>query len=144
MDVSISIAPFGSLLHKQAIELRREILRIPLGLDFTAQELQAENEQIHIVLKHNNKVIGIVLLQILDVKNIKMRQFAIDSLFQNQGFGSHLVQFAEQYCRENKFQNISLHARANAVQFYLNNGYQISGDEFMEVNIPHFKMLKHL
>jgi predicted GNAT family N-acyltransferase len=39
---------------------------------------------------------------------------------------------------------IELHARANAVNFYAKYAYRIVGDEFEEVGIPHFKMIKRL
>ena len=39
----------GSLEYQAAVELRRRVLRRPLGLDFTEEELRAEEDQVHFV-----------------------------------------------------------------------------------------------
>ncbi len=43
-----------------------------------------------------------------------------------------------------KFDKITLHARKNAVPFYLALGYKIIGEEFEEVGLPHFEMEKNI
>ena len=45
---------------------------------------------------------------------------------------------------ENGMNSIELHARENAVPFYLSLQYTIMGNQFLEVNIPHYKMTKEL
>jgi predicted GNAT family N-acyltransferase len=40
--------------------------------------------------------------------------------------------------------SIELHARETAVPFYLNLKYLAIGNQFFEVDIPHFKMTKEL
>ncbi|MEJ7682070.1 MAG: GNAT family N-acetyltransferase [Segetibacter sp.] len=37
-----------------------------------------------------------------------------------------------------------MHARKSAVGFYEKLGYKIVGDEFLELNIPHYIMEKQL
>jgi hypothetical protein len=37
-----------------------------------------------------------------------------------------------------------LDARETAVGFYKKLGYAIGGDEFIEVTVPHFRMVKRL
>jgi predicted GNAT family N-acyltransferase len=37
-----------------------------------------------------------------------------------------------------------MHARQSAVGFYQKLGYQIRGEEFEEVTIPHYEMQKQL
>jgi predicted GNAT family N-acyltransferase len=44
--------------------------------------------------------------------------------------------------RSRGFANLVLHARASAVGFYEALGYAIAGDEFLDVTVPHFKMIK--
>jgi len=39
---------------------------------------------------------------------------------------------------------MELNARKNAVPFYKKLNYKTSGKEFMEIEIPHFKMVKTL
>jgi predicted GNAT family N-acyltransferase len=37
-----------------------------------------------------------------------------------------------------------LHARLTAIGFYEKSGYVVSGGEFLEVGIPHVKMVKRI
>lgn len=135
---------FGSDKQKKSILLRSRILREPLGLEFSPLELENENNQIHIGLFNEQTLCGILLLNPVDNKVIKMRQVAIDSLYQGKGLGKILVDFAEAYAKENGFQTIRLHARSSAVPFYLKANYVKEETEFIEVGIPHFKMYKNL
>ena len=73
-----------------------------------------------------------------------MRQVAVDAPFQQNGIGKKMVQFCESFATSRNFNKIELNARKSAVPFYLSLDYQIVGDEFLEVNIPHYKMIKSL
>jgi predicted GNAT family N-acyltransferase len=46
--------------------------------------------------------------------------------------------------KQKGIQKIYCHARASAVPFYENLGFQTVSDQFLEVNIPHFKMQKFI
>ena len=138
---------FGFGDHKKSIEIRREVLRKPLGLDFTLNDLNAEIDQFHIAAFYKNQLIGILLFKTMrDISAtiLKMRQVAIDPEFQSKGYGSVLVKFSEQWAIDNGFNLIELNARNTAIQFYKNLGYKEIGNEFLEVNIPHVKMMKDL
>lgn len=135
---------FGTAVQKESIQLRREVLRIPLGLDFEQGDLDAESDQYHIACMDGSKVIGILLLKPLDNGVLKMRQVAVSAAIQGQGTGSQMVRFSESWAREQGYTFVELHARKTAVDFYLRLGYQVVGDEFAEVGIPHLKMIKSL
>ncbi len=140
----IKIIEFGSDLYQESIELRRQVLRLPLGLDFNSEELLAENNQIHFVYIQNQKVEGVLLLNPTDNNILKMRQVAVTPEQQGQGIGQKMVNFSEQWGIQNQYKRIELHARKTAVPFYLGLKYELKGDEFEEVGIPHFKMVKNL
>ena len=80
----------------------------------------------------------------LDNGIVKMRQFAVATEYQKKGIGKSLLSFAEIWAAEKHFQRIEMHARLTAVSFYLKLGYQIEGEEFMEVTIPHRFMFKEI
>lgn len=144
--VECKLIEFGSEEYKHSIELRRKVLRKPLGLDFTPNDLNAEHDQFHFAIFDNGILIGILLLKTMkDISPsiLKMRQVAIDPEYQSKGFGSILVRFSEQWAIESGFNLIELNARNTAVQFYKNLDYKEVGNEFLEVNIPHIKMIKN-
>jgi predicted GNAT family N-acyltransferase len=135
---------WGSKLQIQSIGLRYEILRRPLGLFFTPQELAEEHDQWHIGVTDGDRVLAVLLLKILDGKTAKMRQVAVAESLQGKGIGKEMVRFSESLCRQNQINHIELHARKTAVPFYLSLGYQTEGEIFEEVGIPHVKMSNKL
>lgn len=139
----IQIIEYQSQEYLQSLELRQKILRKPLGLDIYNDPLQEEIGDIHMAYFHDSKLIGIILLRPQNTV-AKMRQVAIDDSFQGKGIGQELVRFFEQYAKEKGFTEIQLHARATAVPFYQKLGYEVVGDTFTEVGIPHFAMQKSI
>jgi N-acetylglutamate synthase-like GNAT family acetyltransferase len=144
MLMKILEAPFGSDLYRAAVDLRYEILRKPLRLDYTKEQLAEEATDVHVVAVEEGKVIAAILLRKESETVLKMRQFAVAKDRQGEGIGSEMVTYCEDYALEHGFETIVLHARETAVRFYEQLEYEKVGERFTEVTIPHFKMLKHL
>jgi predicted GNAT family N-acyltransferase len=128
----------------EALALRDRVLRQPLGLKFTEAELKKDETDVHFGVSENGKIIACLILSEDGNKQMKMRQVAVAAHCQNKGVGSLLSKAAEEYARQKGFEIMFCHARKTAVPFYEKLGYVISGSEFTEVNIPHFKMQKQL
>ncbi len=77
-------------------------------------------------------------------KKLKMKQVAVSGNMQRSGIGRQLLLAAEKFAIENNYNYLFCHARASAVSFYKTSGYDIKGDVFYEVNIPHYYMYKKL
>jgi ribosomal protein S18 acetylase RimI-like enzyme len=125
------------------IELRRNILRLPLGLDFSTEELDAEAGDIHLAAFNPDLVGCLVLVPRLDGE-IKMRQVAVRPDLQRTGLGTQLVVASEVLARSRGFRTMTLHARDTALAFYRRLGYDVEGCPFEEVSIPHYRMSKRL
>lgn len=143
------VLEFGSVLHKNSVKLREEVLRAPLGLSFSPEDIESEKEEFHLAMvsdEGDNPIIYAILLlkRTEDPYVIKMRQVATKPELQNKGIGSELVSYAENFARDLGFLKMELNARQNAVPFYLRLGYKVVSEQFFEVTIPHFKMVKSL
>ncbi len=143
-NIEIQIVEYNSDLQKKSLEVRYKVLREPLGLQYTPQQLADEKEEIHIVALEENTVLGVLVLKKEDSKILKMRQVAVEATHQHSGIGKQLVLFSEQYAKEHSFSIIELHARETAKYFYLRLNYHIVGNLFIEVGIPHYRMKKVL
>lgn len=130
----------GSADYDAAVSLRRRVLRAPLGLDFSAGELAAEANQLHLGLWDEDELVGCLSLVRME-KEFKMRQVAVSPERQRQGIGKRLVEAAEVAVATGL---ITLHAREVAIPFYEAMGYEKVGDPFSEVGIPHIKMAKRI
>lgn len=142
MEIKIKQTAFGGDEQKKEIELRHKILRQPLGLHYTQEQLSAEKDEFHFAAFDGEKLVGCLLMKAIDKDEIKMRQVAVDEDYQGKGVGKALVLRSEKFASENGFSLITLHARKTAVLFYEKIGYKIVGDEFTEVTLSHFKMKK--
>lgn len=133
---------YGSLEQQATIQLRDDILRKPLGLQFTKEQLAAESEQIHIACFEKEELVGCLILVPIGDKRLKMRQVAVKSTKQHKGIGRTMSNFCEAWAKKHKYQTIYCHARAVAVPFYEKLGYKKYGELFQEVGIDHWKMEK--
>ncbi len=135
---------FGSEEYAFEVELRSKCLREPLGLRFTADELSLEKEQVHLGAFEAEALLGCLLLVKVSNELFKMRQVAVAPPAQGRGIGKQLVAHSETLAQRQGVKQIELHARTTAVPFYLALGYEIEGEPFEEVSIPHRKMSKRL
>jgi predicted GNAT family N-acyltransferase len=141
-SLHIQVADFHSPLQRASIALRHQVLREPLGLTFSPEELEAENSQVHVVARYEDQLVGVLLLVPLNDNVWKMRQVATLPSLQGQGIGTQLVAFAEKWLKEQQAEKVELHARMTAVPFYLKMNYQTDENTFLEVGLPHWKMWK--
>ena len=137
-------APFGSELYDEVTELRRALLRRPLGLDFTADELAREKHDTHLAALEGRAVVGALLLRKVDGRTARIMRMAVAVERQGRSIGRRLVEHAEARARRAGFDTMVMHARATAVGFYEKCGYRTVGDEFLEQGIPHIRMERRL
>lgn len=145
MNVEYRLLEFGSPEQIDSVRLREAVLRIPLGMSFTQEELQAESDELHVAaIDEAGKLVGILLLKPVNEETLKMRQVAVRPDLQGKGIGKGLVHFAEELCRSRGIKWITLHAREPVVPFYEALGYMVDSGPFQEVGIPHFAMSRKL
>jgi GNAT superfamily N-acetyltransferase len=130
--------------YRDALQLREEILRKPLGLTFTQAELALEPTCFHLGGFDGTKLVAVLLLQPVDEHTIQMRQVAVCSGLQGTGVGMQLIAFAEEFARQKGYRTLIAHARSTALGFYLRLGYTAGGHEFIEQTIPHRLVTKTL
>ena len=142
--MNFKIIKYQSEEYQQMIKLRTEVLRKPLGLVFTNEQLAMDKDDILIggIDSANNELIACCILTIINEGTIKLRQMAVVNNLQRKGIGSKLVSFSEKISKEHRYTKIVLNARKHAEGFYQKLGFRIVGDEFLEVNIPHYRMEK--
>ncbi len=142
-NMLICTIDFATPEFDEALALRYEVLRKPLGLEYSIEQLAEEWDNIHIAaFDAHGQMTGYLNLTPEGGKSVKMRQVAVSPVHQGQGIGKAMVAYSEAVAKQRDFKEIVLHARKTAVPFYLSMNYEIVGDEFEEVTVPHFKMRK--
>jgi predicted GNAT family N-acyltransferase len=134
----------GTKEYQQMVKLRNEVLRQPLGLSFTPEELAREKEDILIGAFDDDKMLACCMLTKAENHCLRLRQMAVQNNLQGKGIGASMMNFAEILSRDKGYKKLIMHARETAVGFYEKFGYKVVGDKFTEVTIPHYVMEKKL
>lgn len=134
----------GSKEYQLMVDLRYEIMRKPLGLSFSPEELAKEKNDILIGAFDDDEMMGCCILT--DMKNdcVRLRQMAVKKNMQGKGIGESIIRFAENLARDKGFKTLTMHARDTAIGFYEKYDYKVKGEKFVEINIPHHIMEKKL
>lgn len=142
--MALKIIDHGTPEYQQMVRLRDDILRKPLGLTFTPDELESEKQNVLIGAFEEERMLGCCMLVEEQPGVVRLRQMAVLNDLQGKGIGRALMNFAENIARDLGYKTLRMHARANAVGFYEKVGYRIFGDQFIEITIPHYVMEKQL
>lgn len=144
INIDIREIKYNTEDYNQELKLRDNALRTPLGLSLYDENLKAEKDDFHIGAYANGHLVGVLILTKQSEKEIKMRQVAVSEQWRSLKVGTALVRYAEQYAKNEGYETVLLHARKTAREFYLKLGYESVGEEFLEINIPHYCMRKSL
>ena len=128
-------------LYQLETDLRNRILLRPIGVPDHAWEMH-DQKAWHFVAVESDAVIGCVVLNPLNPEKTKtqLMQMAVETDQQGKGIGKLLVKELLSFCNANGIKEVVCHARDNAVPFYLNLGFEIYDEPFVEVGIPHEHM----
>ena len=142
--MALKVIEHGSPEYRQMIKLRDDILRKPLGLKFTPEELDSEKENLLVGAFEDDRILGCCMLVEELPGTVRLRQMAVLNDLQGKGIGRALMNFAENLARDRGYKILRMHARANSIGFYEKVGYKVRGEQFIEITIPHYMMEKIL
>ena len=139
----IKLIKTGTKEYDEMVDLRKKVLLDPFGISHAYIDPEKEMHDF-LIGAFEDKLIGCCMLTKKGNAILQLRQMVVDDAYQNKGVGAAIIAFAEAIAKENGFQKMMLHARDSAMGFYSKYGYEIVGDEFLEVGLRHFLMEKDL
>lgn len=142
--MAIRIIDHGSADYKKMVDLRMDILRRPLGLSFSETDLEKEKHDLLIGAFEEDELLACCILTKVAEDTCKLRQMAVKPKIQGTGLGAAMMNYAEQLAKDAGYKKMVMNARKTAKGFYEKLGYEIKGDEFVEVTLPHFYMQKNI
>ena len=143
-DIAVVEAVLGSDLYRQCLRLREAVLRRPLGLIITREELADDATRQHFCALSYGIVVGSVSLKPLDETTLQLKQMVVAEDRRGTGIGAHLRAHAEAWGSSGGFFLMVLNARMGVEGFYARFGYQALGEPFEENTVPHIRMIKRL
>lgn len=133
-----------SPLYLQTLALRERVLRIPIDLVLSAEDVAGEDQQRHFVMLDGDDLVACVVIKPLHVTSVKLRQMAVSSLYQGRNVGRDLIVAVEEVLVGSGITDIEMSARQSAIGFYEKLGYHVTGEPYIEQGIPHVRMEKAL
>lgn len=130
--------------YDRMVALRDDVLRKPLGMAFGGEYLGKDKDSYLLGCFDGDNLVGCCLLTPVNENTLQLRQMAVAEDCQKQGIGTKVIEYAEQLAVGKGYRFMYLHARKEAVNFYTKLGYMLESEEFIEIGIPHFEMLKML
>lgn len=142
--MEIRLIEHGGEEYLHMVNIRMELLRRPIGLSFSEEQLADEKDDMLVAAFQKNELIGCCVLTHYKTNALQLRQMAVRQDVQSRGMGRKIVAFAEKLAKQKGYRFLVMHARNTALGFYKNCGYKIAGNEFIEVGLPHYYMEKKL
>lgn len=135
---------YGTKEYFQMVELRDMVLRRPLGLSLSKEELEEEKNDLLIACMDDDDMLGCCILSRIDSETMRLRQMAVPDKLHGKGIGAGIIAFAENLAKDKGYRCMTMHARDTAIGFYEKFNYRIKGQQFYEINLPHHIMEKKL
>ena len=130
--------------YQDWLALRHRILREPLGLSFSPEDLAEEVDYRHLIAVEEGVILGGLTVIQIDETSWKIRQVAVTEKMRGTGLGRELMLKMESAARKEGRTRLVLNSRINVVPFYEKLDYRNVGEVFIEVGIPHQKMILDL
>lgn len=127
--------------YHEAVRLRDQMLRNPMGMVTTPAEIVQERTMTHVAGFLDDQICATCLL-VFEADRVRMKRVAVDPSVQGRGIGTGLLDFCERLAEARGVRELYAHARDTAVAFYERNGYATEGDYFDEVGIAHIVVRK--
>src|SRR5919202_640016 len=108
--MALKIIDHGSREYQQMLKLRDDILRRPLGLSFSPEELEKEKDNLLIAAYEDDQMLGCCMLVEEVPETVRLRQMAVLNDLQGKGIGRALMNFAENLARDRGYKRITMHA----------------------------------
>ena len=142
--MALKIIDYGTPEYRQMVKMRDDILRKPLGVSFTEEELAAEKDNMLVAAFEDDEMLGCCMIVENSSEKAQLRQMAVLNNLQGKGVGRALILFAENLARDHGYKTMCMHARKNTISFFEKMGYKICSNEFIKLTIPHVVMEKEL
>ena len=131
---------FGDDNLEQIYVIRKQVFEVEQNIDKKDIYNDLDKESIHCLVFLDEKPVGAGRITLLD-DEYRLGKIAVLKEFRGMYIGQFIVQLLIDKVLDMGKNIITIHAQLQAKSFYEKLGFEVSGDFFQEVNIPHIKMI---
>jgi predicted GNAT family N-acyltransferase len=138
-------APKTELEWENYFDLRYRILREPLGQPVGSERNKDDATGIHFALYENDILKAVARLDTQENEVMQVRFVAVENESQGKGYGKKIMLASEEKAKSLGTKKMILHARENAVPFYLNLNYRLIEKSYnLFDQVQHYLMMKEM
>tara|TARA_B100000745_G_scaffold115991_1_gene74889 strand:+ start:210 stop:650 length:441 start_codon:yes stop_codon:yes gene_type:complete len=130
--------------QSECFAIRTEVFVEEQGVPKEEELDGLDQTSIHALARINSIPVATGRLITIDNKNARIGRMAVKIEYRRIGVASLVLYFLEEKARKKGIQLITLEAQKYVKQFYSDRGYSEHGGIFLDVGIPHVKMVKEL
>jgi predicted GNAT family N-acyltransferase len=119
-------------------EIRQKVFVDEQKVDPVLEYDEFEETSIHFIALYDGTAVGTARWRHTP-NGIKLERFAVLPQYRNKGIGGRLVESTLNDLPT--MQNVYLHAQVQACSLYARYGFKEEGDEFIEADLRHYKMV---
>lgn len=136
----IEISDFETLKNR-IYSVRSPVFEIEQGVSRAIERDGFDKDCIHVLAyDDNNEPVGTARL----MPDGKIGRMAVIKEWRKKGIGGKMLAALIETASEKKMDQLFLNSQKTAVGFYSKFGFKSQGSEFIEADIIHIKMVKHL
>ena len=143
-EITYGAAPYKSGDYDTILKIRDKIMREPIGLALSEQDIADDDVTVHLWLRVCGEIQATAKLVPEDETTVRLRMVAVLRESQGLGLGRLMVQFCESYAARHGYARIIFDARLSVEGFYHKLGYKTFGDVYEKVGTPHVFMSKDI
>lgn len=128
-----------------AFDVRRAVFVEEQGVPESLEWDEYEETATHFVAYDEGQPVGAARFREYDLDGdrvCKVERVAVLEAARGEDWGRRLMESLEAEAGDASFDRFYLHAQTTARDFYEKLGYEQVGEEFLEADIPHVKMVK--
>lgn len=135
--IEVKVAESKDQLHK-VFDIRRTVFVEEQKVDEREEYDEFEDTSKHLLAYYDNTPVGAARVR-RTINGVKLERFAVLKEMRGKHVGEALLNKAMELCEA--YPMVYLHAQVQVVDFYSKYGFVAEGDEFLEANIRHYKMV---
>lgn len=125
---------------RMAFAIRQKVFVEEQNVDHNIEYDEFERISTHLLAYFNNTPVGTARWR-HTANGIKLERFAVMPSHRGKGIGSALLSTALSKVITSNDKTIYLHAQNQVISFYKKFGFVVEGEEFVEAEILHHKMI---
>ena len=144
MNVTFKFIQYNSPPYTEALRLREDVMRKPLGILLSEEDIKDDDNKTHICGYYGDELVCGCSLKVIHHKIAHIYSVFVKQIYQNQGIGQELMTFAESYAKSLGVARLYVEGRKAAQRFYQKCDFTPCGSEYVDMNILHQDMRKDI